>query len=147
MRLGCCATTDPDVGRRLRLACCLGAVRSTFRPGGRQPGARSTHRPQVVVIPRLRHLGWPRMRGMASLCSHYARIAGEPAGHADQTGLPDPVWRSRRWPMGRRAAAVPGSWEHFKLALIYVLLNLSTKGCYASHVEAGRRLPLARLML
>ena len=45
------------------------------------------------------------------------------------------------------AAAVPGSWEHFKLALIYVLLNLSTKGCYASHGEAGRRLPLARLML
>ena len=116
-------------------------------PGMHHPGARSTHRPQAVVIPRLSHLGWPRMRGVASVCSHYARIAGEPAGHADQTGLPDPVWRSRRWPMGRRAAAVPGSWEHLKLALIYVLLNLSTKGCYASHGEAGRRLPLARLML
>ena len=66
----------------------------------------------------LSKLGWPRMRGLAPARSHYARIAGEPAGHADQTGLPDPVWRSRRWPMGRRAAAVPGSWEHFKLALI-----------------------------
>ena len=112
-----CARAGPDGGPRA-VACCLGAVRSTFRPGGQQPGARSTHRPQAVVIPRLRHLGWPRMRGLAPVRSHYARIAGEPAGHADQTGLPDPVWRSRRWPMGRRAAAVPGSWEHFKLALI-----------------------------
>ena len=112
-----CARAGPDGGPRA-VACCLGAVRSTFRPGGQQPGARSTHRPQAVVIPRLRHLGWPRMRGVPPVCSHYARIAGEPAGHADQTGLPDPVWRSRRWPMGRRAAAVPGSWEHFKLALI-----------------------------
>ena len=42
-------------------------------PGGRKPGARSTHRPQVVVIPRLRHLGWPRMRGLAPVRSHYAR--------------------------------------------------------------------------
>ena len=112
-----CARAGPDGGPRA-VACCLGAVRGTFRPGGRQPGARSTHRPQAVVVPRLRHLGWPRMRGLAPVRSHYARIAGEPAGHADQTGLPDPVWRSRRWPMGRRAAAVPGSWEHFKLALI-----------------------------
>jgi hypothetical protein len=30
------------------------------------------------------------MRGLAPVRSHYARIAGEPAGHADQTGLPDP---------------------------------------------------------
>jgi hypothetical protein len=87
-------------------------------PGMHHPGARSTHRPQAVVIPRLRHLGWPRMRGVAQVRSHYARVAVGPAGRADQPGLPDPVWRSRRWPMGRRAAAVPGSWEHFKLALI-----------------------------
>ena len=43
-------------------------------PGMHHPGARSTHRPQAVVIPRLRHLGWPRMRGVASVCSHYAQI-------------------------------------------------------------------------
>jgi hypothetical protein len=43
-------------------------------PGGQQPGARSAHRPQAVVLPRLSHLGWPRMRGVASVCSHYARI-------------------------------------------------------------------------
>jgi hypothetical protein len=42
------------------------------------PGARSTHRPQAVVIPRLSHLGWPRMRGVASVCSHYARIDSQP---------------------------------------------------------------------
>ena len=102
---------------------CLGAVRRTYPPDMYDPGARSTHRPQAVVIPRLRHLGWPRMRGVASVRSHYAQIAGEPAGHADQTGLPDPVWRSRRCSMGPRAAAMPrtqadwiqGSWEHFKL--------------------------------
>ena len=43
-------------------------------PGMHHPGARSTHRPQAVVIPRLSHLGWPRMRGVASVCSHYAQI-------------------------------------------------------------------------
>ena len=37
-----CARAGPDDGTRA-VACCLGAVRSTFRPGGRQPGARSTH--------------------------------------------------------------------------------------------------------
>ena len=47
-----CGRAGPDDGTRA-VACCLGAVRSTFRPGGRQPGARSTHRPQAVVIPRL----------------------------------------------------------------------------------------------
>ena len=45
---------------------CLGAVRRTYPPDMYDPGARSTHRPQAVVIPRLRHLGWPRMRGVAS---------------------------------------------------------------------------------
>jgi hypothetical protein len=62
------------------------------------------------------------MPGVAPVRSHYARLAGESAGHADQTRLPDPVWRSRRSPMGLRAAAMPvrlmGSWEHFRLALI-----------------------------
>jgi hypothetical protein len=72
-----------------------------------ETGARSTHRPQAVTFSSLRHLGWPRMRGVAPVCSHYPRIAVEPAAHADQTGLPDPVWRSRRLPMGPRAAAVP----------------------------------------
>ncbi len=67
-------------GGTCAVACCLGAVRSAFRPGGRQAGARSTHRPQAVGFPRLRHLGWPRMRGVAPVCSHYARIAVEPGG-------------------------------------------------------------------
>jgi hypothetical protein len=103
-----CARAGLEGGMRA-VACCLGAVRSAFRQGGRQPGARSTHRPQAVGFPRLRHLGWPRMRGVAPVCSHYARIAVEPAAHAGQTGLPDPVWRPRRCPMGLRAAAVPGN--------------------------------------
>ena len=97
-----CARAGPNDGPRAE-ACCQGAVRSTVRPGGRPPGARVTPRPQAVVSPRLRHLGWPRMRGVAPVRSHYTRIAGGPAGHADEPGLPDPVWRSRRWPMGRRA--------------------------------------------
>ena len=43
-------------------------------PGMHHPGARSTHRPQAVVIPRLSNLCWPRMRGLAPVRSHYARI-------------------------------------------------------------------------
>ncbi len=45
---------------------CLGAARRTYRPGMYGPGARSP-RPQAVVqvIPRLGHLGWPRMRCVA----------------------------------------------------------------------------------
>jgi hypothetical protein len=98
-----CARTGLDGGPRA-VACCLGAVRSTFRPGGRQPGAGSIHRPQAVVIPRLRHLGWPRMRGVAPVRSHYARIAGVPAGHATKPASPTPCGGpgDGRWVPGRR---------------------------------------------
>jgi hypothetical protein len=94
-----CARAGLEGGTRAA-AGCVGAVRSAFRPGGRQPGARSTHRPQAVGFPRLHHLGWPRMRGVAPVRSHYARIAVEPATLADPSGLPHALRRPRRRPKG-----------------------------------------------
>ena len=102
-----CARAGPDGGPRA-VACCLGAVRGTFRPGGRQPGARSTHRPQAVVIPRLRHLGWPRMRGVAPERSHYARSRG--AGWPRRPNRPP----RPRVAVQAMADGSPGAWEHRK---------------------------------
>jgi hypothetical protein len=64
------SAADPDRGTRQCWAF-LGAARRTYRHGMHhsQAGARSTRRPQSVAIPRLRHLGRPRMRGGASVRS------------------------------------------------------------------------------
>ena len=126
-----CARAGPD-GGPCAVACCLGAVRSTFRPGGQQPGARSTHRPQAVVIPRLRHLGWPRMRGVASVRSHYAQIAGEPAGHATKPASPTPCGGpgDGRWVPGRRPCLgrrQMGSRLVGTLQVVLIKLNLLIK--------------------
>jgi hypothetical protein len=64
-----CVTADPDGGRRLgrTLPQWALSVRRTHRRGSGPPGARSILRPQAVEIRRLGHLGWARMRGVASV--------------------------------------------------------------------------------
>ena len=64
------------VTRQSRCWALLGRCAPHIPPDMYDPGARSTHRPQVVVIPRLHHLGWPRMRGVAPVRSHYENCRG-----------------------------------------------------------------------